>query len=309
MPRLFFIFLFLLLRHICLAEFPGPPPVSVWQGAQYIYPGIQHARLRVDNPRLMAINLVRVDLTNPYIRFVATEADPMAGQPMPDCPRFTVRTRRQTTGEFMKYCRRLPNEGGLGLPVLLAVNSCPWSPWESPFTHKFSDNMGLLVSGGRLVCPSNGRPGLVVTWDNKLEFRDFPKDAQMTSDMYIVLCGFQMVMRNDEIVVKPSGKDLHPRTVWGLDKERKILYIMTIDGRQDGYSLGADLYECAQMMKYAGASDAINMDGGGSTTLVYWSPVENQPVLLNQPNKSNYQRTVGASLGIYYAPVRRQRRQ
>ena len=54
--------------------------------------------------------------------------------------------------------------------------------------------------------------------------------------------------------------------------------------------------------------DAINMDGGGSTTLVYWSPVENQPVLLNQPNKSNYQRTVGASLGIYYAPVRRQRR-
>jgi exopolysaccharide biosynthesis protein len=44
---------------------------------------------------------------------------------------------------------------------------------------------------------------------------------------------------------------------------------LIVDGRQPNYSLGASLTDLFKMMKAAGAYNAINMDGGGSTTLVY----------------------------------------
>lgn len=287
---------------------PGEPPVNVWTTAREIYPGILHVRLTSKEPRLMSINMVRVDVSNPRIRFVTGLADKDAGKPVPNCkpgkdgkPRFFIRTKRTTTGDFMKWCRKSPQEGGMGMPVILAANAAPWSPWEAPFTHKYSDNMGLMVSGGKLICASNGRSGLVITKTHKLEFRDFPKGDVDISDIHIALCGFGMVLKEGKIVVSDNLKDLHPRMVYGLSADRKYLFIISIDGRQPGFSMGASLYECAQLMQYAGAHDALNMDGGGSTTLVKYDPEKQEPTLLNRPSKDGkYQRPVANSLGIYY---------
>ncbi|MBO7742019.1 MAG: phosphodiester glycosidase family protein, partial [Victivallales bacterium] len=273
-----------------------------------LFPGIRHARLTTETPRLMCINFIRVDLANPHIRFVTNLADKDAGKPVPDCapdkngkPRFFIRTRRTTTGDFMEFCRKPVKDGGMGLPVVLAVNASPWTPWEKPFTHKYSDNMGLMVSGGRLICPSNGRSGLVITKKRTLEFRDFPKGNVDISDIHIALCGFSMILKGDKIIVADNTKDLHPRTVYGLSADKRFLYIITVDGRQKEYSLGASLYECAQLMLYAGAADAMNMDGGGSTTLVKYDDQEKKPLLLNRPSSGGkYQRPVANTLGIYY---------
>ena len=42
---------------------------------------------------------------------------------------------------------------------------------------------------------------------------------------------------------------------------------MTVDGRRPGYSVGATLPELAKVMLELGAAEAINLDGGGSTTM------------------------------------------
>jgi exopolysaccharide biosynthesis protein len=51
-------------------------------------------------------------------------------------------------------------------------------------------------------------------------------------------------------------------------KEDGSIIFLTIDGRQPGYSIGADLYDAQQVMLEHGAVIAANLDGGSSTVLV-----------------------------------------
>lgn len=57
----------------------------------------------------------------------------------------------------------------------------------------------------------------------------------------------------------------NPRTGIGLDERGRIL-LVTVDGRQEK-SVGMTLDELADLFRYLGASSALNMDGGGSTTM------------------------------------------
>lgn len=64
-----------------------------------------------------------------------------------------------------------------------------------------------------------------------------------------------------------------PRTAVGLTREGKMVWI-TIDGRRPGHSMGTNLNELTQLFQSLGAVEALNWDGGGSTTMV----IKGQPV-------------------------------
>jgi len=68
----------------------------------------------------------------------------------------------------------------------------------------------------------------------------------------------------------------HPRTAVGISENRDRVYLVTVDGRQQA-STGMSLYELASLMIDLGAWDALNLDGGGSTTLVAGTKVANRP--------------------------------
>jgi hypothetical protein len=68
----------------------------------------------------------------------------------------------------------------------------------------------------------------------------------------------------------------HPRTIVGWNSAGEI-FLVAIDGRQRGYSEGMTLAEAADFMIRLGATDAINLDGGGSTTFVERGAVANRP--------------------------------
>lgn len=68
----------------------------------------------------------------------------------------------------------------------------------------------------------------------------------------------------------------HPRTAIGISEDRERLFLVTVDGRQLA-SAGMSLYELASLMADLGAWDALNLDGGGSTTLVAGTEVANLP--------------------------------
>lgn len=68
----------------------------------------------------------------------------------------------------------------------------------------------------------------------------------------------------------------HPRTIVGWTAAGEVL-LVTVDGRQPGYSGGLTLPEAAELMIGLGAVEAINLDGGGSTAFVTATGVRNQP--------------------------------
>ena len=67
----------------------------------------------------------------------------------------------------------------------------------------------------------------------------------------------------------------HPRTAAGVDASGKLL-LVTVDGRAE-WSCGVSLPELAAIMKRLGAVNAINFDGGGSTTMFLGDGIVNAP--------------------------------
>jgi hypothetical protein len=68
----------------------------------------------------------------------------------------------------------------------------------------------------------------------------------------------------------------HPRTLAGVTGDGTLL-LVTVDGRRPGHSVGVSLLEAARLMRSLGARDALNLDGGGSTTMVIGGRVVNRP--------------------------------
>lgn len=68
----------------------------------------------------------------------------------------------------------------------------------------------------------------------------------------------------------------HPRTAIGWRKDGTLI-LVTVDGRQPQRSVGMTIAELAGLMLELGCVEALNMDGGGSTTMVVKNRVVNSP--------------------------------
>ncbi len=80
-----------------------------------------------------------------------------------------------------------------------------------------------------------------------------------------------------ETIGKNFCTDLHPRTALGYNLNQNKMWLMTVDGRQPSISIGMNLYEMADYLKKLGATEAINLDGGGSTTMWVRGDIVNSP--------------------------------
>jgi exopolysaccharide biosynthesis protein len=83
----------------------------------------------------------------------------------------------------------------------------------------------------------------------------------------------------------------------GVAGDGRRLLLVTVDGRQPGYSAGMTLRELAALLRSLGARDALNLDGGGSTTFVV-APGGGEPRIANQPSDSTGERPVGNALAV-----------
>ena len=142
-----------------------------------------------------------------------------------------------------------------------------------------------------------------------IEYSDTTQYQSVSSDWYSVMASGPMLMQDGEIVVplltgdSADGDNVsamrqeqkvgakitthyssvlfydkrHPRTAVGTDNEGNIYYVV-IDGRFPGQGDGASIYETAYICKMLGMTDAINLDGGGSSAL--WTDVTG---VLNHP--------------------------
>jgi exopolysaccharide biosynthesis protein len=98
-----------------------------------------------------------------------------------------------------------------------------------------------------------------------------------------IVGGVPQLIKNGKIEItweqEKIGKEFvetrHPRTAVAKLKDGKFLMI-TVDGRQPNVSVGMSLFELAEMLLELGAVDAMNLDGGGSTTMFVKDKVVNQ---------------------------------
>ena len=81
-----------------------------------------------------------------------------------------------------------------------------------------------------------------------------------------------------------SDESAAPRTAIGIKADGNIIFY-TIDGRQSGYSFGARKETLAQRLLELGCVEAINLDGGGSTTLGGVLPGTKDFSILNSPSE------------------------
>ena len=72
------------------------------------------------------------------------------------------------------------------------------------------------------------------------------------------------------------GLRRNPRTMAGVTGDGRLL-LVAVDGRAPGYSAGLDFEEEAGVMRALGAQDAVNLDGGGSTTMTIRGAVVTRP--------------------------------
>lgn len=288
-----------------VAAFAGPTADGAavnWDRAVQITDGVRYTRLVYEQPRKMKGYAMRIDLSNPAFAFTANGRDPEWGKPMPDYTNGTIRTRRVTVRDFLLNAREPVRNGGRGLDMVVAFNTAPWGPWRSPFTFCYGDPHGYNVSDGVMITDNHdrGNSPVFVIWKNGTASILPAVPVERRSDVWIAHAGFDLLLRGGKPVVKPKQGSYHPRMVLGLSADSRWLYVLAVDGRQQNWSIGADYWDLAKMMLRLGAADAINMDGGGSTTLMYWDEASDMPVTCNRPAAaSDLQRPCALNIGIY----------
>ena len=95
-----------------------------------------------------------------------------------------------------------------------------------------------------------------------------------------------------EKILPSFVSDGHPRTAIAKLKSGQIL-LVTVDGRQPGESIGMSLTMLADLLLEFGAVEAVNLDGGGSTTMV----IKNK--LVNKPSDATGERAVSDAILVY----------
>ena len=113
--------------------------------------------------------------------------------------------------------------------------------------------------------------------------------------------GSQIIVSNGMPVEYHSAfaTNRHPRTVVGVGQGGTELTLLVVDGRQPSLSIGMTLAELSKEMIRLGCDNAINLDGGGSTTLVYREAGDERLKILNSPSDTK-ERSVADVLEVKF---------
>lgn len=258
---------------------PQPGPIT----EKALFQGVTYTRRVTQTPRPLVIHIVTVDLRAEGIRLLVTPGDPQADLPL------TARTTSQFVREF---------------GVQIAINGDGFTPWSGrgfwdscPQSGDRIAPIGFAASEGVVYAQdTDSEPTVYFGPNNQVGFE------QPVGRITNALSGNAMLVRQGKAL--PQADDAPaPRTALGASGNGRYLYLVVVDGRQPGYSEGMPLGELAALFVELGAQNAINLDGGGSSTLVRAGILG--PVVMNSPihrGRPGWERPVGNHLGIFAQP-------
>ncbi len=188
--------------------------------------------------------------------------------------RYSTETRTQ--GDTVEYV--MANLGGSQDEVALA-----------PISRRVGSGP---IPEGAMVVSASGADEIVRTddWWSEALFAGTATYRPGADTYREVIGGSPLLLTGSEYGFPTEIVDgIHPRSIIGWDATR--LWLVTVDGRQPGWSTGLSLVDSAQLMRWLGATDALNLDGGGSSAFVGFGSLRNQP-------SEGGQRPVAAALVI-----------
>ncbi|MEI8412198.1 MULTISPECIES: phosphodiester glycosidase family protein [unclassified Kribbella] len=116
------------------------------------------------------------------------------------------------------------------------------------------------------------------------------------ADVAVGISGNYQLAKDGKVPDNVPDADLAPRTAIGFDADGSRMLLLTVDGRATG-SRGLSLKEMGQLMIGLGTDDALNLDGGGSSTMLARSPGEAAPQVVNDPSDGG-ERVIPNGLGL-----------
>ena len=260
---------------------PAPIPVK-----QELFDGVTYRRVVRYLLHPMIAHVLVIDTRTPDLRFIVTPPDAKGDMPLV----------ARKTSEFLDE-----------FDLQIAINGDGFVPWWSrgpldyyPHTGDPVTPLGFTASRGKVYALDSVddvglEPTLYLGRRNDLVFNIQP------GKIYNALSGDRMLVFKGEPVVGLSDDVLDPRTAIGMDKNGRHLILVVVDGRQPFYSDGSTFVELADLLIEYGAYEGMNLDGGGSSTMVIEGE-DGKPVILNSPI-DNYipgrERPVANHLGIY----------
>lgn len=128
------------------------------------------------------------------------------------------------------------------------------------------------------------KAGIVIN-NNKLNIKKWdgtPNWENQLTDKNIMLTGPLLILNDnpEKQSAMEFNKVRHPRSAMGVRPDGTVI-MLTVDGRSSN-SFGLSMAELMKVMKWLGCTDAINLDGGGSTTL--WAKEYGENGVINHPS-------------------------
>ncbi|MGG6295861.1 phosphodiester glycosidase family protein [Leptolyngbya sp. AN02str] len=265
------------------------PPRAPYQ--QMLFPGMDYQRLVFSSPRPYILHLVTVDLTTPGLQAFVTpgRAVDRRGE-----------TVARTTSQFLQEFN-----------LQLAVNANYFYPFREKTPWDFYPGVGDRVNvvgqsisnGDRYAPGRDDWAALCISTSNRAQIA---AHGNCPSDTAQAVAGREALLLNgNPIPAKPDAEPdkPYPRTAIALDTTGTTLWIAIVDGKQPLYSEGVTLAELTRIFQELGADSALNLDGGGSTTLV--ANLHSKPTVLNAPIHTKIptrERAIANHLGFYSQP-------
>jgi hypothetical protein len=272
-------------------------PLHAEQRVAHPYLGITYVDRTESAPRALHMHIAQIDLAAPGLRF---KLSPPAG------PREVV---RQTTLEFMTQEH-----------AQLAVNAHYFLPF--PSADRDAWVIGVAASDGRVYSAFESpeqdyalladAPGVNIDRDNHAAI--VHRDRAQSDGLHVAepVALWTTVAGSAQIVTDGATsipdlewyRAVQARTAIGLSRDGRTLTLFTVD--KSGGSEGMQVGEVADLLRRDyGVWDALNLDGGGSTTMTMEDPVTHVPGLVNASSDRDAAsgRPVGSSLAVFARPI------
>lgn len=159
------------------------------------------------------------------------------------------------------------NEGAISIPKGKMVLTMDCGGWEETYLKM-----------------QNLKVGEKVTVTNNLVYDD---ERWLEADSAMGTVGGRLI--ENGVVNGALSDSAAPRTAVGIKADGNVIFYV-LDGRQSGYSYGAKLSTLAKRMEELGCVEAINLDGGGSTSIAGIYPGSSVMSVINSPSDGSLRR-------------------
>jgi exopolysaccharide biosynthesis protein len=149
--------------------------------------------------------------------------------------------------------------------AVLGINASGFADYEGVGSGGIVDGL-LICNGEKLANRTSGYYSVIgFGYDDRLYIGQNMSEAELRDAVEFYPAE---VINGVDVTAGSNGFGIEPRTAIGQAANGDVM-LLTIDGRQVGYSLGTTVGVCAEIFLRYGAVQASNLDGGSSTAMFY----------------------------------------